>query len=446
MQNIFNKSVAETSGEHGITKHGLQLPVSSNEEINPLENVAKKYGKAKKVAWDAQAARVSRRLLLAIRSQKLTVSCPNTGIVSLLEIPAIPGFSAVYSHPLSSLENARGLAQQGIDYLRKLDTQVLAGILIVLADSYELFRFQESDSGAQKNAILRSAGKDMLIDAILIVEHQIHNRNIQFLPKLSLVCDVYGEFGKFDVRLHQYLELLTEAIRKPDLERYDENAAPKKIGRPVYIRDVEKKEKQVSYLARQEIASVKKQLASDAKAAKTLTANLVSLGFAKEKMKAFIAQLMADNGMALIEVDQSLVDMLINQKLMHMDHSDAIELIKILKKDRSILKKEVSEFDDPTPGNESAISEEQTVNPIELTVVDEDSWATEEVANALDAITEANTEPQPPEGLSTIEKILWKKKLKATQPKSIKPQLVQQDIPSVAVYVPTDFKKKLGGD
>lgn len=408
-------------------------------EANFLEEIANKYGKAKKEAWNAQKRRVSKRLLLATRAKKLTVVCPISGIVSLLEIPAIPQFAAEYEHPLSSVANCRGLAQRGKDYLIQLDTQTLAGILIVLASAYDLFRFQESDSGAQRNALIRTAGKDTIIDAILIVENQVHNRNTQFLPKLSLVRDIVLDVHNrnIDVRLHNYLSLLTEAIRKPDTERYDENAKPKRIGRPLYIRDVEAKERKLSFLARQEISKAKKELADDAKTAKTLAANIVKDGLLRSGLKTFIAQLVSDNGMGLVMADPMLIDMLLSQKLKPIlgKSDDVKKLIKILEKDRSILRKDVAEEDDPLPGQEEAI-EDDTLPSIE-----------EQAEQQLEVEEEAHVQnmmPEPPAGLSFIERTLWKKKYLESQRGKQREISVAPEIPSTHTYIPTAEKQNLG--
>lgn len=416
------------------------------EKITATEAVAIKYnGKAQKEAWNAQIRRVSRRLLLSVRAEKLTCVCADTGIVSLLEIPAIPGFAAEYTHPLSSLGNARGIAQRGMDYLRKLESQTLAGILIVLASSYDLFRFQPSDSGAQKNAILRTAGKDLLIDAIILIEDNIHSRNAQFLPRLSLVADVVAEAGSFDKRLYNYLQLLSEAITKPDTERYDENAPPKKIGRPVYIKEVEEKERKLSYLARQEFAAAKKQLEADAKTAKTLASNLVSLELAKAVLKTIIRDVFANKGMALLSTDKEAVDTKLIPKLLLIEHSDARELIILLRKDRSILKKEITEEDDPVPGNEPSILDEiGEVDTPSSTDSNSDTDSSDSI-DSTDEEKEEEKEPQPPEGLSFIEKILWKKKYAASKaPRLVKPY-IGAIVESTHVYIPTEEKKKLGG-
>jgi hypothetical protein len=418
------------------------IPPDEESTVNAaMQAIAKKYEGARKEAWNATARRVSRRLLLSVRAQKLTCVCPISGIVSLLEVPAIPGFAVVYQHPLSELANARGLASRGVEYLRKLDTQTLAGILIVLADAYDLFRFHDTDTGAQKNALLRTAGKDILIDTIIVIEDQVHSRNKNYLPRLSLVQDVIADKSAgIDIRLHNYLQLLTESIAKPDYEKYDENAAPKKIGRPLYIRDVQKQERKLSYLARQEIATAKRELAADTKTIKTLAANLVALNLLKPNFKSFIAQLMSDNGMGLLEADASLVDMLVTQKLapLEVNSKDATSLIALLRKDRSILKKEVSEeddfFDDPTPGNESAVEDTTLADMPEM-----DNANAPELPDVQEVEYLEEREPTPPEGLSSIEKILWRKKWKASQQASFPqaPKKFEQSvIPSAHTYVP----------
>ena len=434
----MNETLSNNSEQASVQEH-------------PLQALAIKYEKARKESRNAQKYRVSRRLLLSIRAEKLTVCCPVTGIVSLLEVPAIPGFAAIYEHPLSSLANCRGLAQRGINYLRKLDTQVLAGILIVLADNYSLFRYQFTDSGAQKNAVLRMTGRDQIIDAILIIEDQIHSGNARFLPRLSLVHDtVLTDNVTLEVRMHNYLGELTAAIRKPDTERYDDNAKPRKIGRPVYIRDVEKNEKHLSYLARQEIAAAKKELAVDAKEAKILASNIVAMHLLGVGLKAFMSQLMSDNGMGLVEADPALVDMLIAQKLdpIQQQSEDAVKLIKILRKDRTILRMETSEdnfLDDPTPGNESAIEETfETTIEAQAQQQAEEYFAGYENENMHGSIgqPEEEQEPTPPAGLSTIEKILWLKRWRAAFKGEHKVNYQQSEIPSAHTYIPAHKLKK----
>jgi hypothetical protein len=396
----------------GLQDTSVQAEAIIQKEISPedIAQASKEVRKAHHSAVRAQSARVSRRLLMTERSKKLTVVCPETGIVSLLEVPAIPYKALVYQHPLAELQNARGIAQQGFSYLKNLDTQVLAGILIVLAETYELFRFQPYDSGAQKNALLRTAGKELLISAILLIEHQVHSRNQTYLPKLSLVFDPFIENKGVEGRLAGYMTLLAEAIEKPDLERYDENAKPKKIGRPLYIRDVEKQENKLKALARHEISKAKKEFDSDKKAGKILISELFTAGKISQKMKSFVSQLLTED--ALLVVASDLIDMLVSQKL-SLIHDDKItKLTEILKKPRKLLTMDVAEVEKLL----------QTVNPeladseaSELTEIEELADLAEAQQQEAQEAPVVQEVPNPPEGLTSIQKILWIKKWKESQ-------------------------------
>lgn len=380
-----------------------------------LAAIANKYDSGKKEAILASARRVSKRMLMSARVKKVTLVCPITGIISLLDMPSVPGCYLPYEHPISTLENARAIAQKGPSYLSILDTRTLAGILIVLADSYELFRFLPADTGAEKNAILRTAGKETIIDAIIFIEKQVNSRTKHYCPTLSLLPDAicHKSDRNADIRLHNYLSLLTESFRKQDTTEYDPNKAPKKVGRPVFIRDVLKAEKKLSYLARLEQSAAKKQLLADAKEAKKLASNIVALGLLKEKFKPFISQLLMEDGMGLVKADKSLIEMLIVQKLEYISHEskDVVRLIEILRKDRKILSvelMELDELDDPKPGQEDSISSvvTETVaeeeNAEEIEEEEEEAIAGEAIATVAD--------PIPPADLSPLQRILWLKK------------------------------------
>lgn len=421
------------------TAKAEQAPVIATHTAEAVITAKKtqKQGQAQRVAYDAQAKRVSRRLLLAERAKLLTVSCPVTGVVSLLQIPAIHSHSLIWDSPLSDLANCRGLAQQGIEYLHRLDTQTLAGILIVLSDSYSLFKFQPYDSGVQKNAILRTAGKDYIIDAIIMIESLIHSHNASYLPKLSLIFDSNLEQFGLGVRMKAYLTILADAIAKPDKDVYDDNKAPKKIGRPVYIKDVEAKERKVSFLARQEIARAEKTFKDDKKAGKIAIAELVKANVISTKLKGLLLQLMTDE--ALLTVPGEMIG-LICTKLKDFDQPQAAIIAEILRKDRGILMMDVSEVeeivntgeqDDPKPGQEAAIED------TEQEEVSEETSGEDEQSEVSASIS-----PTAPEGLSNIEAILWRKKMVAHVVKNV----VISNIPSVAIYKPGVDKINLGKD
>lgn len=263
--------------------------------------------------------RISRKLLIAKQTDYLTIVCEVSGIVSLMELPAIPGYALSYEHPIALLENARGIAQQGIDYLRKLEVQTLAGILIVLANSYDLLHYQPADSGAQKNAILRTVGKDCLINAILVIENMVHSGNYLYLPKLSLIMDTELFQNELQSRIENWLKLLVEAIYKPDLERYDEDET---------IFSKQQKQKQIeTRKSRKELIETK----VDCRKAKNAIKDLLKQQKISVKLSQFL--IMAFKETSLLTMETTMKVMLAS-KLEDITGPEAALLIKILKAKR----------------------------------------------------------------------------------------------------------------
>lgn len=314
---------------------------------------------ATRIAWDAQKQRVSRRLLLTKHAERQTCVCEVTGIVSLLDIPAIPlpanasiasKMVLIYKHPLANLANARGLASVGLDYLRRLDTQILAGILIVLADSYDLFAYQPSDSGAQKNAILRTAGKDVIIDAILLIEDLIHSANNRFLPRLSLLIDSDILEGQIESRLVQWLKLTAEMIYSA--ERIDEDefhgSAPEKHFKPASMRRIprakastESKEAKAKLWAETNTKwAAQREFKADKLAARKLIPALAASNKISLKLLALIKGVFVEDTLLTMA---SEVRMLLASKVSDFAGSEAAAITLIIRKDRSALLAE--EFD-----------------------------------------------------------------------------------------------------
>jgi hypothetical protein len=103
----------------------------------PIETVLQNFP-AKKAALGALKHRVSKRIEVANNALLQTCICPETGIVVSLNVPSIPGTTFLYPSPLAILVNARIISTQPFSYLNSLDTQVLAGTLI-LAQKRTLF-------------------------------------------------------------------------------------------------------------------------------------------------------------------------------------------------------------------------------------------------------------------------------------------------------------------
>lgn len=66
--------------------------------------------------------KLSRKIQLTSNADTLAAVCDITGSVVSVTFPHIPGRVFSYISPLSILSNCRGIAQEGRDYMRKLDT------------------------------------------------------------------------------------------------------------------------------------------------------------------------------------------------------------------------------------------------------------------------------------------------------------------------------------
>lgn len=271
--------------------------------------------------------KISQRILLAQRTEYTTVVCNDSGISGALQIPYIANYALSYSHPLADISNARGIAQQGKEYLRKLDVQTLAGILIIICNDYDLFRYQPADSGAQKNAILRTAGKDLLVKAILLVEGSVHSNNYLYLPKLSLIMDSTVTQGGIANRIHQWLALLVEAIYKPDVEEYDENLTVRKIQKIKAASDAK-----AELLERRAEKRNQQALKADCKVAQLLVKDLYKQSQIVGKFKIFLQNVFTEFSLTTME---SGAKFLLISKLETIVAVEAKKLIDILETDRS---------------------------------------------------------------------------------------------------------------
>lgn len=229
--------------------------------------------------------------------------CEVSGIVSILSVPRIPSTVLTYIHPLSILPNARGMAQQGVDYLRRIDVQVLAGILIVLAEDYNLFRYTPTMTGAHKNAVLRTVSKDILIDAILFIEERVNSNNSRFFPALSFLFDGddLQKQNAIQARLTEWLKTCSDRFHQPDTRSYEEAVTVRKSIKPQY-----------SATVRKQASAAKKEFRAWAKATKPAIATLYSKNLISAKLKTFLQALLDENN--LMNADAGMVDLII-QKL-----------------------------------------------------------------------------------------------------------------------------------
>ena len=471
--NAFTIGLANWNSEYkvGVQEHAVSTEIIAavasdlpEPEVSPVAdaaiNAAKKHQatpfikepqSAKDIALAAQARRVSRRLLLAERAKQVTVTCPETGIVSQLNIPAIPGHALIWTSPLSSLANCRGIAQQGVEYLKRLDTQVLAGIAITLAEPYELFRFAPYDSGAQKNAILRTSTKRFLIDAIIMIEERIHSQNARYLPPLNLHFDKLLAEQGVESRMKGWLNAVADAIRDPDISELDLSAKPQFPIRPVYERDTNA---HYSLMAKSELEAAKKQFKADKVAGKELIKRLAKEETIPGKFQGFLNMLFSDEGLTLAAPEMLG---LVSTKLesfasFSKEKSAARELVKIIRRDRRILAMGLDQVIEQIKSKEAQNEAKKTTSIVEAAILAGPaslSTPASDTSSILDNKQElvtgkavAPTELVAPEGLDLIGKILWKKKmLAASAPPAAPRTLVTSELPSTVTYTkPVDSK------
>lgn len=251
----------------------------------------------------------SKKIQLTNNADTMAAVCDVTGSVVAVTFPHIPGRVFSYISPLSILSNCRGIAQEGRNYMRKLDTQTLAAILITLSDDYDLFRYQPSDSGAQKNAILRTVAKDILIDAILMIEDFVNSTNCFFLPKLSLIFDQQVEQNGIQVRFQSWTALCMEAIQKPDLRTEEEIGGYKK---PVNT--------QTTRYAKKEQVAFNKEFREWKRDSKLLITSMFAKQQISSKLRDFLLTIVSNDNLAM--ADTAMVD-LICSKLHQLNLMDA---------------------------------------------------------------------------------------------------------------------------
>lgn len=293
--------------------------------------------------------KVSKRLYISKNHSEVTVVCEKTGIVSIMLIPGVQGRVLETVSVFASLSNARGLVQEGFNYLQCLDTQIVAGLFLTLASEYELVRYIPSATGVENNAILRTCGKDKLIEGCLLIERYIHSSNHTFLPKLSLIYEGELKETGCEGRFTEWMKLVNEAIIEPDLVEYDENALLNKPMRSIkdLQREHSKEQKELKRLSSLKDKNYKEraQFRKDMKEARSLIKGLAN-GESTKKLVGFLNSLFNED--TYLGIDTLLLGQVIN-KLEPMESASAKRIVEILKVDRAALRKELEIDDEDDP-------------------------------------------------------------------------------------------------
>lgn len=283
------------SKEHSRNEYPL-----IEEPIEILERI--KAYKAQTLRGKAQK-KPSNRVVLGAHHDIQALVCAKTGAAYGLLMPSIKGFAMEFDSPFASYENCRGLAQQGAGFLRMQTAQILAAILITLAENYNLLSYRPTDTGAQKNAVLRMAERDTMIDAILLLESWVNTGNCSYLPRLSLLLD--AEPNNMEHRMRGWLSSCVDAIYKPDRTSYEEAVTVK--------RSIEVKT--TAAAARAKLA-LKKEYRAWKKMAKEHINSLFSQKLVSLKLKTYFLAMIQDE--AILEVDPNVIDIMGN-RLQQMD-------------------------------------------------------------------------------------------------------------------------------
>lgn len=147
--------------------------------------------------------------VIANNTETLTIVCRYTGIQAQITLPKVGRLTLEYTHPLSHIDSALEASNRQ-DFLRRLDTPVLAGIVITLLRHSKLLA-QSKDHAGAVNAQLSKASKGHLIKSIeLLRRHFVHLPKTNFLPKI--VFDYYESQSEANKALEAAIGTLTEEL------------------------------------------------------------------------------------------------------------------------------------------------------------------------------------------------------------------------------------------
>lgn len=302
--------------------------------------------------------KLTRKLAILRNAQNLTFTCPLTGIVGQLVLPAIPGFTLINRHPLSQLENARELAQRGRNYLKQLDSNVLAGLFICLASDYELLSTGAKWHAVQANNILKTVGPEALIEAILLIEQWVHSNNAIYLPRLSLEPSFEETVSTMQGRIINWFRLLHDAIVKPDTSIYDANKKPTKTT----FASVEKISVKNRAITKQ--ITIERKMFSSVK--KIIKEEAPKLKSASSKLRNYLLTLSTGN--LLLTADPGML-ILLTEKLKDCTETvSAAAIIEALEHDFQMLKEEQGLSDPFAEDDESEDSAEGTATSIHSSI------------------------------------------------------------------------------
>ena len=163
----------------------------------------------------------------SIQGDKVLIICPKTGIQSHIILPACPGKILSYQHPLAEYSVAKEIVTEGIDYLRKLDISILAGLILTIYHRHELLAYGR-ETAIEENKILQTAGIEILIKA-LSISRQFNPVILTYAPQFSLDWSTHSSSVSIASSFLSYLKQIEDIIHPPVYTKAEISTLPAKL-------------------------------------------------------------------------------------------------------------------------------------------------------------------------------------------------------------------------
>lgn len=248
----------------------------------------------------AKGSAYSKRIMLGKRTDIIPAVCSATGAAFGLLAPSVLNKTVEWDSPFASYDVCRGIVQEGPELLNKQDASILSALFITMASHYGLLRAWPSATGAEKNALLRTAERAQIIDALLFIETCVNNNNAQWLPALSLIPDTQEQTIGLAPRFAGWLKAVSVSFFTPDVRSYEEATA---VRRTI---SVKKAPKTTNVNATQ--VAAKKAFKEWKKQAKGDIGTLFTSKFISLKLKNYLLSLLSEE--ALEAADGAFIGLL----------------------------------------------------------------------------------------------------------------------------------------
>jgi len=186
--------------------------------------------------------------------QSILLTCPITGIVSQILMPALP-IVLKWDHPLSHWHNAKEMisAIKSKGNWKDYEKQVLAGLALSLLREKEKLTGFPNSSATEANMLLQSCGIESLWELLTVIVARWDSEQTWLrVPKLSFTLTVYDQshMQQFSTVISKYSRLIRKAITPEELDKgelgeiflaFKENNAKLVKGKVINTREVKPK-------------------------------------------------------------------------------------------------------------------------------------------------------------------------------------------------------------